>query len=44
MAGEMMLRDYGIKAESTLVMTKMGLVINVTNPKVGLEFVSAAET
>lgn len=32
----MLLRDYGIKSGSTLIMTKMGLVLNVTNPKVSL--------
>ena len=31
---ELLLRDYSIKSDSTLVVTKMGLTLNVTNPKV----------
>ena len=31
---DMLLRDHSIKSGSTLVMTKMGLVLIVTNPKV----------
>lgn len=31
---EMQLKDYSIKPGSTLVLTKMGFVLNVTNAKV----------
>ena len=31
---EMLLRDYSIKSGETLVIIKMGLVLDITNPKV----------
>ena len=40
---ERTLGDCCIKSNSTLVMTKMGLVLNVTNPKVGKAVMSLEE-
>ena len=34
---ELQLRDLSIKSESTLVLAKMGLLLNITNPKVSVK-------
>ncbi len=37
---EMLLKDYSLKSSSSLVMTKMGLVLDITNPKVSCSLYS----